>query len=210
ERDVVVGRRRRLVAGERRCSRHRGGRGRALRAAHELDALGDDFGHRPLLAVLALPVPRLQASFDEHLTTLVEVLAAALCLLAPHHDREEAGFLALFATLRRVISIDRHAEIGHRRSARGVAQLRGTGQIADQQDLVEARHQTTSSSTSGCGLLGRRFFRIGRRVERKRSTFSLSRSWRSNSWFIYGSADTSQTTHLPSHPLRFTYLITTS
>src|SRR2546427_2237569 len=84
ERDVVVGAaaRVRRLFGE---GRRRGGgapRGRALGAAHELHALGDDFGGRALLAVLALPVARLEPPLDEDLAALVEVLTARLGLLA--------------------------------------------------------------------------------------------------------------------------------
>src|SRR5262245_3730164 len=202
--DVVVGRCRHLVAGERRRRRH-GGCRRTLAATHELDALGNDLGHGPLLAVLAFPVPGLQATFDEDLTALVEVFAARFGLLAPHDDGEKRRFLAFLATLCGVVPVHREAQISDSGAARGVTKLRGAGQITDQKNFVEARHQPTSSSTSGCGLLGRAFLRMGTRVERKRSTFSLRRSWRSNSLIIDGSADTSRTAYVPSRCLRMSY-----
>src|SRR5688572_3078493 len=134
--------------GRRGRDRRRGSGALALRAAHELDPLGHDLGGRALLTVLALPVARLQPALDEDLAALVEVLPARLGLLAPHHDGEEAHFLALLAALGAVVAVDRQAQIRHGGAARGVAQLRGTRQVADQQHLVQARHQTTSSTTS--------------------------------------------------------------
>src|SRR5438128_6856644 len=199
-----------LVGGERRCRRHRGrGPGarrapRALGPAHELDALGHDLGGAALLAVLALPVARLQPAFHADLAALVEVLAARLGLLAPHHHREEARLLALLPALRAVVSVDRHAEIRHGGAAGGIAELGGARQVADQQDFVQAHHPPTSSRTSGV-FAGRAFLRIGTWVERKRSTCSLRRSCRSNSFTMAGSAETSKTAYVPSRCLRMSY-----
>src|SRR5687767_4834705 len=67
--------------------------GRTLGTAHELDTLGHDLRDRALLPVLGLPVARLQPPLDEDLAALVEVLAAALGLLAPDDHGEEARFL---------------------------------------------------------------------------------------------------------------------
>src|SRR3989441_1097063 len=180
ERDVVLGGPR--LFRERLGGRHGGRRG-GLAPPHELDALGHHLHHRPLLAVPALPLPPLEAAVDQDRATLVEVLAAGLRLLAPDDDRDERGLLALLAPLRRVVAVDRKPQVGHGGAARRVAQLWGAGQVTDQEDLVEARHQPTSSSTSGV-FAGRAFLRIGTRVERKRSTLSLRRSCRSNSFII--------------------------
>src|SRR2546425_9538922 len=106
-----------LLGGDRRCGGPRGrGPGarrapRALGPAHELDALGHHLGGAALLAVLGLPVARLQPAFDEDLAALVEVLAARLGLLAPHHDGEEARLFALLPALRAVVSVARHSAI---------------------------------------------------------------------------------------------------
>src|SRR5262245_14981234 len=168
----------RFLGKRRRGSRR--ARGRALRAAHELHTLGDHLGDRALLPVLAFPVTRLQPALDEDAAALVEVLAARLRLLAPHDDGEEARFLPLFTRLRRVVAVDGEPEICDRGTAGRVAQLRGTGQVADEQYLVEARHQTTSSRTllspagGSCAFLERaRLLGAGTRVDRKRRTFSL-------------------------------------
>src|SRR6266850_6300438 len=115
-----------LVGGESRRGRHRGGSPGpgapgTLRAAHELDALGDHLGGGALLAVLALPVARLQPALDEDLAALVEVFTARLGLLTPHHDREEARLFALLPALRAVVAVHRHAEVCHGRATGGVA-----------------------------------------------------------------------------------------
>src|SRR5690349_11732922 len=102
-----------LVGREARRGRDRRGcasaAARPFRAAHELDALGHHLGGAALLAVLALPVARLEPALHEDLAALVEVLAARLGLLAPHHDGEEARLLALLPALGGVVAIHRQA-----------------------------------------------------------------------------------------------------
>src|SRR5580765_6361663 len=142
KRDVVLAAAAGLLV-ERGGGRH--GRWRAgagpLGTAHELNALGDNLGSRALLAVLALPVTRLQPALDEDLAALVQVLAARLRLLAPHHDGEEARLLAPLARLGAVVAVHRQPQVGHRGAARRVTKLRGTREVSDQQYLVQARHQ---------------------------------------------------------------------
>src|SRR6185436_7658786 len=206
ERDVVLAALGLVTAECRRRGRNRRRRAaRALGAAHELNALGDHLGRRALLPVLAFPVARLQSAFHEDLAALVEVLAARLGLLAPHHHREEADFFPLLPALRRIVPVDRQPQVRDRGAARRVTELRGTREIADQEHFVQACHQPTSSTTSGNLAVDRAFLRIGTRVERKRSTFSLRRSWRSNSFTMAGSADTSKTAYVPSRCLRMSY-----
>src|SRR5262249_62134751 len=103
---------------------------------------------------------------------LLEVFTPALPLLAPPPHREEAGLPALLAPLRRVVAVHRQSQIGHGGPAGRVAKLRGLGQVTDQEHLVEARHQLTSSSTSWV-FAGRAFLRIGTPVLTKRRTFSF-------------------------------------
>src|SRR6266850_8186423 len=205
ERNVVLAALTFVAAERRRRGRNcRRRTARALGAAHELNAFGDHFGRRALLTVLAFPIPRLQPALHEDLAALVEILAAGLGLLAPHHHREEAHFLTLLPALGRVVPVDGQSQIRHRGAARRVAKLGGTRQVADQEHLVQARHQLTSSRTSGV-FAGRAFLRIGTRVERKRSTLSLRRSCRSNSFTMAGSAETSKTAYVPSRCLRMSY-----
>src|SRR5712692_5152433 len=121
----------------RRDGRRRGSPG----APHELHALSHNLDDGSFAAVLGFPLARLQPALDE-------IFAAALRLLSPHHDREETGFLPFLAPLRRVVAIDRQPQISDGSSAGRVTELRGLGQVADQEHLVEARHQLTSSTTS--------------------------------------------------------------
>src|SRR6266446_849414 len=145
---VVGGARRFVLEALRRPHGSRCAACTALGPAHELDPLGHDLGGRPLLSVLAFPVANLQSSLDEDFAALVQVLATAFRLLAPDDHREKARLLTPLTRLGRVVAVHGQTQIRHRGATRRVAQLRGARQVADQQDLVEARHQTTSSSTS--------------------------------------------------------------
>src|SRR6266481_5718378 len=103
-----------------------------------------------LRAVLRFPVARLQPPFHHDGTALVEILPAALGLLAPHHHGEEAHLVALLTTLRRVVAIHGQAKIRHGRAARCISKLRGARQVPHQEHFVEARrHQTLSSTVAG-------------------------------------------------------------
>src|SRR6476659_2009557 len=172
----------------------RGGGGGRLAAAHELHPLRDDLDHAALLAVLGLPVPRLQTALDHDRAALVEVLPAALCLLAPDHAGQEAGLFPLLPALGRVVAIDGQPEVGHRGAAGRVPELRGSREVADQEDSVETRHQETSSTAGVCGFGAERIrLRTGTRVVKCRSTCSLSVSRRSYSFLMVGSALPSMT-----------------
>src|SRR4030088_1896849 len=96
------------------------GRGGGLAASHELHPLRDDLDDAALLTVLRFPVASLQPPLDHDRATLVEVLATALGLLAPHHHREETGLFAFLSALRRVVPVDGQPEVGHRGAARRV------------------------------------------------------------------------------------------
>src|SRR5215813_10880075 len=71
ERDLVVAA---LAAGFHRFGD--GGRGRRLGSSHALHPLGHDLDDAPFLAVLRLPVARLQPALDHDGAAFVEVLAA--------------------------------------------------------------------------------------------------------------------------------------
>src|SRR5262249_5939882 len=161
ERHVVVAGGRVVREGLR--GRGDGCRRRRAAPAHELHAFGHDFDDGALAPVLGFPLARLQTTFDKDGTALVEVLAAALRLLAPYDDGEEAGLFALLAALRGVVAIHGQSYIRNGGPAWRVAKLRGLGQVADQKHLVQARHQLTSSTTSSV-LAGRAFLRIRTRV----------------------------------------------
>src|SRR2546426_5707402 len=103
ERDVVVARTASFF-GEGLGGRH-GRRCRGSAPTHELNPLRHHLDDGALAAVLGLPFACLQPAFHEDGTALVEVLATALGLFSPHHDREEAGLFALLAALGCVVAI---------------------------------------------------------------------------------------------------------
>src|SRR5215831_16421168 len=201
ERDLVIG----FAVDLDRLRRRR--RSRSLRPSHELHTLSDDLDHVPLLAVLRFPVPRLKTPLDHDGASLVQVFAAALGLLTPHHDVEEAGIFALLAALRLIPAVHGEPQICDGHPAGRVAQLRCPGQIADQEYLVQAGHQTASSTAAGCCCFGADLTRFlgGTRVDRKRKTCSLSPSCRSNSLIVAGVAEHSMTAYVPSRCLRISY-----
>src|SRR5215211_7249234 len=87
KRDVVV------RAGGRRLH---GGRvhGRiadALRAAEELDGVGDDVDGLALATLLGLPLAPLEPAVDRDRPALAEIARAVLALGAPHRDVEVVG-----------------------------------------------------------------------------------------------------------------------
>src|SRR5262245_1372752 len=177
-----------------------------LSPPHELHPLRNHLDDIALLAVLRLPVPGLESPFDHHGASLVQVLTTALRLLSPHHHRKEAGLLTLLSALGRVVAVHGQPQVGHRRAARRIAQLGGTRQVADEEHLVQARHQTTSSTAAtgagGCFGTDRTRFFGGTRVERKRRTCSFKPSCRSNSLITAGTAEHSMTAYVPSRCLR--------
>src|SRR5215467_1412958 len=137
---------------------------------------------------------RFWPSFDEDGAALVEILTARLGLLAPHHHGEEARLVAFFPALRGVVPVHRQSQIGDRGAARRIPKLRRAGQIPDEEDLVQARHQTTSSVAAGCCFgADRTRLRTGMRVVRKRNTCSFNPSCRSNSFIVVGVEELSMT-----------------
>ena len=116
-----------------------------------------------------------------------------------HDHREEARLLALLSALGRVGPVDRQPDIGNGRPARRVPQLRRAGEVPDQEDLVQARHQPTSlvagvtgpEGAATAAPLGANFRRPSTtRIVRKRSTDSLSFNCRSYSRSTVGVART--------------------
>src|SRR3989454_11440721 len=143
----------------RRDGRRRGSPG----APHELHALSHDLDDGSFAAVLGFPLARLQPALDEDGTALVEVFAAALRLLSPHHDREETDFLPFLTPLRRVVAVDRQPQISNGGSAGRGTELWGVGQGADQEHPGEARHQGTPP-TPPPDFAAPAFFRNGARL----------------------------------------------
>jgi hypothetical protein len=62
-------------------------------AAEQLDTVGDDLRRVPLLPVLVVPRPRLDAAFDVDLLALLQVILQRLGLLAQQDDAMPLGLL---------------------------------------------------------------------------------------------------------------------
>src|SRR5262249_24277879 len=151
--------------------------------------------------------PRLKAPLDHDGTSLVEVFAAALGLLAPHDEVQEARIFPLLAGLCLITPVHGQPQICDCHPAGRIAELWCPGQIADQEYLVQAGHQPASSTTAGCCCFGADLTRFlgGTRVDRKRNTCSLRPSCRSNSLIVAGVAEHSITAYVPSRCLRISY-----
>src|SRR5262249_33459068 len=65
----------------------------AATAPEELDALGDDLGGGALVPVLVVVLSCADRALDVHLPALLQVLAARLALLSPHHHVVPLGAL---------------------------------------------------------------------------------------------------------------------
>src|SRR5690606_17500271 len=103
--------------------------------------LGDDLGHVSLIALLILPVARLQAAFDVHLTSLAQVLVADLGQPSPRdHPMPLGPLLALASIASAELLIGGEPAIDDGRSAGREPHLRGRSEVTDQHHLVEAPH----------------------------------------------------------------------
>ena len=110
-------------------------------AAEQHDPVAADLGRVALVAVLVVPLPRLQAALDVDLLALGQVLGERFGRLAPEHDAVPLG---LFLPLAGLVVPDlgrRHVERGDRGAAWRVAQLGVAPEIADQNHFVHAAHR---------------------------------------------------------------------
>src|SRR5204862_8116246 len=71
----------------------------AAAAAEQCDAVGLDLGRIPLVAVLVVPLPRLQPALDVDLLAVGEIFLQALRLLAPQNDAVPFGFFLALPAL---------------------------------------------------------------------------------------------------------------
>src|SRR5262245_29717863 len=124
---------------------HRGATPTATTTAQQCDSVSLDFGRVPLVAVLVVPLARLQTTFDVDLLTLRQIFLQALRLLAPQDDAVPFGlFLALPALVVPDLS-RRKIQRRYRGAARRVAELRVAAKIADEDHFVHASHRCPSS-----------------------------------------------------------------
>ena len=101
------------------------------------DLVGDDLDDGALLAFLALPLVELEATFDEDRAALGEVLLEHLCGTAPRFAIDVGDLFALLIVLGAVATVDGQAELGHGLVAGDMLELGVTGEVAEQDDLVE-------------------------------------------------------------------------
>src|SRR5256714_1287322 len=108
----------------------------ALARAEHLHDVRDDLGGVLVLAVLVLPLARLQASFDVDLRALLEVLARDLRELAEEGDAVPFRLLLHLARLVLPLVGGRDGNVRDRAAVRHVARLRIASEVAHQNHLV--------------------------------------------------------------------------
>ena len=100
------------------------------------------FAEEGITLATARGLSALQATLHEYLLSLREVLLQALGLLAPQVDVVPLGSFLRASRLVVPFLGGREAEFGDGRSARRVAQLGVTAQVADQNHFVDAAHES--------------------------------------------------------------------
>ena len=122
----------------------------ATAATEQLDPVGHDLGGVPLLAVLVVPGPRLDAALDVDLLALLQVVLQRLGLLAEQDDAVPLGLLDPVAGLAVLATIGgRDAETRDREAVAGELQFRIPPEVADENRLVDAAHTLTALSPPG-------------------------------------------------------------
>src|SRR5688572_9586748 len=109
-------------------------------AAEQRDAIGLDFGGVALVAVLVVPLPRLQPALDVDLLALRQVLLQRFGLLAPqHHAVPFSLFLPLLIL---VVPHFRRGQIqrGNGGAAGRIAKLGVPSQVSHEDYFVDASH----------------------------------------------------------------------
>src|SRR5215210_1350522 len=109
-----------------------------LATAEELDGVGDDLHGLPLVPVLVLPLPPLQAAVDGDGPALAQVARAVLALRPPDGDVEVVGLVGPLAGAAVLAAgVDGDAEAADRGPAGKRAQLGVAGEIAGHDDPVD-------------------------------------------------------------------------
>src|SRR4051812_25305650 len=104
----------------------------AAAAAEQHDAIAADLGGIALVAVLVVPLPRLQPALDVDLLSFGEIFSQRLRRLAPQHDAVPLGFLLPLAAFVVPHLGGRHVEGGDSSAAWCVAQFSIASEVADQ------------------------------------------------------------------------------
>jgi len=111
-------------------------------AAEQHDAVAANLGGVALVAVLVVPLPRLQAALDVDLLALHQVLAERLGGLSPEHHAVPLRFLLALSAFVVPHLGGGHVEGGDRRASWCVTQLGVAPEIADENHFVDASHAT--------------------------------------------------------------------
>src|SRR5215218_5951858 len=111
----------------------------AVRFAAELDHVGDHLDVLAVVVSLALLLP-VEAAFDDDRAAFLQVLVAALALLAPDADVEVVGLVDPLAVAVFAAAVHRQAEVGDFVVAFGGSLLRIAGQVSAEDYDVDALH----------------------------------------------------------------------
>src|SRR5215469_11481784 len=104
--------------------------------AQHAKSVGNNLETGALLTFLVLPLAGLNAPFDEHQGTLLQILLRDFRLLTPDHYFVPFGALLAFAVAVFVGFVGGHGEIGDGLAAAGVTGFGIAAQPADQDDFV--------------------------------------------------------------------------
>ena len=107
-----------------------------------LHSFADDVEFCALLAgCFVVPRVELQAAFDQNGAAFGEVFAGDFCLAPPQRHLDESRlFAAAVRLLVEPVAVDCQADLGEGRSRWRVPHLRITGEIAQENHLIEAGH----------------------------------------------------------------------
>src|SRR3989338_4372355 len=88
--------------------------------SQKLDAFSAHVNGAALLPIAGFPESGLQGPFHKNRPALLQVLAASLRLFIPNRDRQKTNLFFQFTAAILESSVDRQAQIGHRRSVGGI------------------------------------------------------------------------------------------
>ena len=104
-----------------------------------LHVIGDDFGAVAVVAVLILPLARLQTTFDIEARAFLDVLLSDFRQLVEHHHTVPFGTFLTLTALTVIPGIrGGEVEVAHRTTGRSETDFRILTEITDQNDLVYA------------------------------------------------------------------------
>ena len=144
----------------------------AATTAEQLHSLSDDSQFGVFLAVL-FPGVEFQSPLDQHRRTFAEVFAGDLRLTGPEGHVDEGRFFDPVAIGSLAAVVDRQPDFGHRRAGRDVAQFRVAGDIAHENNTIEAGHNGVLPQ---CDASGRQPVRLFPERTQRRSATRFGRA----------------------------------